>query len=57
MFLKISVMKKLLKEAYKHNRLIIGHNEKKPELPGGYYITNGDNWIVWVEQNSIKKSF
>ena len=46
MFLKISAMKKLLKEAYKHNRLIIGHNERKPELPGGYYITNGDNCIV-----------
>lgn len=57
MFLKISAMKKLLKEAYKHNRLIIGHNETQPGLPGGYYITNGDNWIVWVGQNSMKKEF
>lgn len=56
MFLRMTPMKKLLKEAYKHNRLLIVHN-KAAAVPEGYLISNRVDWIVWVEEGCMKKEF
>ena len=56
MFLRITPMKKLLKEAYKQNRLLIVHR-KEEVFPEGYLISNRSNWIVWVEEGCMTKEF
>lgn len=56
MFLRITPMKKLLKEAYKQNRLLLVHNRKE-YIPEGYMISNRSNWIVWVEEGCMAKEF
>lgn len=56
MFLRITPMKKLLKEAYKQNRLLIVHNVSGC-IPDGYLISNRSSWVVWVENNCMTKEF
>lgn len=45
MFIKTSIFKKLLKEAYKNDNLSVGHSEKAKV----YYIVGG-YWFVAVQE-------
>ena len=46
MFIKTSIFKKLLKEAYKNDNLSVGHSEKAKV----YYIVGG-YWFVMFKNN------
>ena len=45
MFIKTSIFKKLLKEAYKNDNLSVGHSEKAKV----YYIVGG-YWFVAIQE-------
>ena len=58
MIFKIAALQKLMEKAYKNGLLIIGRDEYTETGSAGYYISNGQTWIVWNDEklapNSLK---
>lgn len=50
MIFKISALQKLMERAYKNGLLIIGRDEYTENGSAGYYISNGQTWIVWNDE-------
>jgi hypothetical protein len=51
MIFKIAALQKLMEKAYKNGLLIIGREEYTENGHMGYYISNGQTWIVWNDEN------
>lgn len=54
MFLKQSIFKRLLKEAYKGAGLTVGRQRDEDATRPGYHLSGG-YWIVWLDVETIPK--
>lgn len=55
MFFKLSVLKHMLKDAYKSSGLTVGHMaESDTGEPEGYYAASGW-WVVWFNRDNMPK--
>lgn len=54
MFLKQSIFKRLLKEAYKGPGLTVGRQRDEDAARPGYYLSGG-YWVIWLDVEAITK--
>lgn len=54
MFFKQTVLKRMLKAAYKGAGLTVGHMAESPEASEGYYISSGW-WVMWFSADEMPK--